>query len=309
MSQKTFFHISFSLLLCCLLAACTNEPETFEVCPPPVGPCTLAPVKATSRPYQIKGIWYYPQSHYEYDETGIASYYGGGDVFHGRPTATGKIFDMNGITAAHKTVPLPCIAEVTNLENGRQITVEVNDRGPFVAGRIIDVSRRVAQLLGFEGRGTAQVRVRTLVPETLALNNIAPSNVMLAAAPPVPVTPPLPASSILPVVATASAFPQVLDSFEKPDLVATSSAPPQPSQPPARGIFVDVGGYDTPEEAAAISKRLASVADSPIQPVQNKGPKPYAVRMGPLASMSTANQILDQLAEAGHLMSRITILR
>ncbi|MBI2706935.1 MAG: septal ring lytic transglycosylase RlpA family protein [Proteobacteria bacterium] len=306
MRQKKVSQIFLSLGLCLLLAACTSAPEMPEICPPS-GPCTLAPKKATSRPYQIKGVWYYPQPHYEYDEVGIASYYGGGDVFHGRPTATGKIFDMNGITAAHKTVPLPCIAEVTNLENGRQITVEVNDRGPFIEGRIIDLSRRVAQLLGFEGKGTAKVRVRTLVPETLVLNNIDPSTVMLAAAPPLPAVPPLPAA---PPLAVASSFSAIIDDLEKFTVTATSLPSPLQSPPPlTRGIFVDVGGYETQEEAKTMSKRLASLADSPIQSIQNKGTKPYAVRVGPLASMSTANQVLDQLAEAGHRTSRIIILR
>lgn len=306
MRQKKVSQIFLSLCLCLLLAACTSAPEMPEICPPS-GPCTLAPKKATSRPYQIKGVWYYPQPHYEYDEVGIASYYGGGDVFHGRPTATGKIFDMNGITAAHKTVPLPCIAEVTNLENGRQITVEVNDRGPFIEGRIIDLSRRVAQLLGFEGKGTAKVRVRTLVPETLVLNNIDPSTVMLAAAPPLPAVPPLPAA---PPLAVASSFSAIIDDLEKSTVTATSLPSPLQSPPPlTRGIFVDVGGYETQEEAKTMSKRLASLADSPIQSIQNKGTKPYAVRVGPLASMSTANQVLDQLAEAGHRTSRIIILR
>lgn len=306
MRQKKVSQIFLSLGLCLLLAACTSAPEMPEICPPS-GPCTLAPKKATSRPYQIKGVWYYPQPHYEYDEVGIASYYGGGDVFHGRPTATGKIFDMNGITAAHKTVPLPCIAEVTNLENGRQITVEVNDRGPFIEGRIIDLSRRVAQLLGFEGKGTAKVRVRTLVPETLVLNNIDPSTVMLAAAPPLPAVPPLPAT---PPLAVASSFSAIIDDLEKSTVTATSLPSPLQSPPPlTRGIFVDVGGYETQEEAKTMSKRLASLADSPIQSIQNKGTKPYAVRVGPLASMSTANQVLDQLAEAGHRTSRIIILR
>lgn len=125
--------------------------------------------KAYNKPYQIKGQWYTPQPHYNIDEEGIASYYGGTDVFHGRKTSNGEIFDMNEISAAHKTAPIPCVLQVTNLENGRSIKVKVNDRGPFVDGRIIDVSRRTAQLLGFYRQGTARVRVKTLMPETMLL--------------------------------------------------------------------------------------------------------------------------------------------
>src|SRR5690242_5654464 len=117
------------------------------------------------QPYQIDGTWYYPAEDYSYDETGIASWYG--TAFHGKDTANGEVFDQNALTAAHRTLPLPSIVEVTNLENGRTIDVRVNDRGPFARGRIIDLSRRSAQLLGFEQQGTAKVHVRVLVPESI----------------------------------------------------------------------------------------------------------------------------------------------
>jgi rare lipoprotein A len=114
-------------------------------------------------PYQINGVWYYPSENYQYNETGIASFYGGersGIDFHGRRTANGELYDMSSLTAAHQTLPMPSLVRVTNLDNGRQMVLRVNDRGPFVAGRIIDVSRRSAQLLGFEQRGTARVQRR-----------------------------------------------------------------------------------------------------------------------------------------------------
>jgi rare lipoprotein A len=123
-------------------------------------------------PYQINGVWYYPAEDYGYSETGIASYYGGegqGVNFHGRTTANGEVYDMNALTAAHQTLPMPSLVRVTNLENGRSVVVRVNDRGPFVRGRIIDVSRRSAQLLGFETQGTARVRVEVLPEESRAL--------------------------------------------------------------------------------------------------------------------------------------------
>jgi len=86
-------------------------------------------------PYEIFDVWYYPERDLEYDETGIASWYGEADA--GKPTANGEIFDPSLISAAHKTLPLPSVVRVTNLENGRSIAVRVNDRGPFVAGRLI----------------------------------------------------------------------------------------------------------------------------------------------------------------------------
>lgn len=91
------------------------------------------------KPYQIDGIWYYPAEDLTYDETGIASWYG--EPFHGRKTANGAVYDMNKMTAAHKTLPLPTDVRVTNLENGRSVIVTVNDRGPFAHSRIIDLSK------------------------------------------------------------------------------------------------------------------------------------------------------------------------
>ena len=123
-------------------------------------------------PYQINGVWYYPAEDYAYNETGVASFYGGettGTNFHGRLTANGELYDMNALTAAHQTLPMPSLVRVTNLENGRSIVLRVNDRGPFARGRILDVSRRSAQLLGFEGRGTAKVRVQLLTEESRQL--------------------------------------------------------------------------------------------------------------------------------------------
>ncbi|HEX3954562.1 MAG TPA: septal ring lytic transglycosylase RlpA family protein [Stellaceae bacterium] len=122
-------------------------------------------IKYQIQPYQINGVWYYPKADYNYDETGTASWYG--DQFNGRPTSDGEIFNMNDVSAAHKTLPLPSVVEVTNLQNGRAIQLRVNDRGPFVDGRIIDLSRRAAQLLGYETAGTTQVRVRILKDESI----------------------------------------------------------------------------------------------------------------------------------------------
>jgi rare lipoprotein A len=109
-------------------------------------------------PYLAAGKWYVPVHDQGYDRVGLASWYG--DFFHGRPTANGEIYDMNALSAAHPTFPLPAYAAVTNLENNRTIVVRVNDRGPYHDGRIIDLSHKAAHLLGFSGRGTAPVRVR-----------------------------------------------------------------------------------------------------------------------------------------------------
>jgi rare lipoprotein A len=109
-------------------------------------------------PYRIDGQWHTPREDPDYDRMGIASYYAAD--FHGRRTANGEIFDMWALSAAHPTLPLPSLVYVTNMENGRTLLLRVNDRGPYVNDRVIDVSRASARYLGFESRGTARVRVR-----------------------------------------------------------------------------------------------------------------------------------------------------
>jgi rare lipoprotein A len=109
------------------------------------------------KPYVIAGVTYYPEENPNYRADGIASWYG--DAFHGRLTSNGEIFDMRSITAAHPTLPLPSYVRVTNLTNGKSLIVRVNDRGPFHANRVIDLSSRAAEMLDFRHKGTARVRV------------------------------------------------------------------------------------------------------------------------------------------------------
>ncbi|WP_292173685.1 septal ring lytic transglycosylase RlpA family protein [Brevundimonas sp.] len=151
-----------------LLAACASGASSggigggrlADAGPMPVVTDPAPIVSGTMRPYQIRGRWYRPEEQPNYDETGLASWYGA--QFNGRPTATGERFDMHALTAAHKTLPLPGLVEVTNLANGRRIVVRVNDRGPFAEGRIIDLSRGAAEALDLLQRGVGEVRVRYL---------------------------------------------------------------------------------------------------------------------------------------------------
>lgn len=115
-------------------------------------------------PYKVQNVWYYPEESFSLTETGIASWYG--PDFHGKRTANGEIYDKNELTAAHRTLQMPSLVRVTNLENGRSVVVRINDRGPFKRGRIIDVSQRAADLLGFRSKGTARVRVQVLPQES-----------------------------------------------------------------------------------------------------------------------------------------------
>ena len=120
----------------------------------------------TKKPYQVKGSWYTPQEHYDYEEEGVASWYG--PRFHGRPKSCGEIFNMHGISAAHKTLPIPSVVRVTNIRNGTSVKLLVDDRGPFVDDRIIDLSKGAATYLGICNQGLGKVRVECLPEESQA---------------------------------------------------------------------------------------------------------------------------------------------
>lgn len=116
------------------------------------------------KPYTVMGQTYYPHIDEDYEEIGMASWYG--SDFHNKKTSNGETYNMNDFTAAHRTLPMPSIVRITNLENGRSIKVRINDRGPFVKNRIIDVSKRVAQELKFHTQGVTKVKVEYLKDET-----------------------------------------------------------------------------------------------------------------------------------------------
>ena len=191
-----------------LLSGCASSPPTGSPAGRGVGAYRVGV------PYQIHGVWYYPAIDYNYDRTGVASWYG--EQFEGRLTANGEIFELNDLTAAHTTLPMPSIVQVTNLQNGRSLQLRVNDRGPFVDGRLIDVSRRAAQLLGFEQQGTTSVRVTVLKDESIAAAEEAMRNsgqimvaqVSRAAPAAVPASRPVYASAAAPVPSRAASPPR-----------------------------------------------------------------------------------------------------
>ncbi len=160
--RKTRGSFGIGLVMCLFVAGCATEPTQ-----PPVSYPTRPPLR-TQRPYQVKGIWYYPiPSAQGYVEEGMASWYG--SDFHGKPTSCGEPYDMWAMTAAHKTLPLGTSVKVTNLQTGNSIIVRVNDRGPFVSGRIIDLSCRASQELGSFKSGLSKVRVEAVQVATQQL--------------------------------------------------------------------------------------------------------------------------------------------
>lgn len=287
-------------------------------------------------PYQVDGVWYYPAVNYDYDQTGIASWYGPG--FHEELTANGEIFDQNKLSAASKTLPMPSLVRVTDLENGRSIVLRVNDRGPFVNGRIIDVSRRAAQLLGFEGQGTAKVRVQILADESRALaaamqsgeggTQVASAGEEAGGPPPkaAPLTPVVSQQTLAPPsgrpaqqalrpspqpVRTAMAAPPVVDP-------ATGKVAANPDFSPApvvqtvpvggpRQIYVQAGAFSNLENANRLKGRLSSIGPTAISRTTVNGTDFYRVRLGPIPDVAHADTVLNKVIQAGNNDARVVV--
>jgi rare lipoprotein A len=152
LSPVAYFR-ALTLVLFVVLAGCATPRA-----PQPLGGGD--PHYKVGAPYKVNGRWYHPKEESQYEAVGTASWYG--EEFHGRRTANGEVFDKERLSAAHTTLPMPSLVEVKNLENGRTVVVRVNDRGPFVGDRLIDMSRAAAEVLDFREKGLAKVRVRYL---------------------------------------------------------------------------------------------------------------------------------------------------
>lgn len=277
-------------------------------------------VYKVGNPYQVAGRWYYPKEDPKYDEVGIGSWYG--DLFHGRYTANGEIFDQESLTAAHPTLPLPSYAEVTNLENGRSMVVRVNDRGPYAHNRVIDLSRRSAELLGYQRAGTARVRVRYLGKAPLDGDDSFERKVLasqpwvrvatakgkqdktfeVAAAAPPPVARPAEAPTTQEIRTAALARPASL-------APATAAVEPSPAPGNAwrtrRPLFVQAGSYLDEEKATALRQQLSGVGDVHVYPAEIAGRMYYRVRVGPFEDRGKADAALQQVQAAGQNGARI----
>lgn len=232
-------------------------------------------------PYKIMGKWYYPKEDYNYVETGTASWYG--KDFHAKYTANGEVYDMNTLTAAHRTLPLPSIVRVTNLENGRSLVLRVNDRGPFAKNRIIDISRRGAQLLGFQAQGTAKVKVEIMAEESKALKAA-----MTGAPAPTVVVKNEPKTITIPK--------KVVSSYT------------ETAQNASDGIFyIQAGSFANKDVADNLKSQLHKYGEINIMPAEVNGSRFYRVRVGPFYGKTDANITLLKIKDAGLSDARVIV--
>jgi rare lipoprotein A len=221
-------------------------------------------------PYKIMGKWYYPKEDYSYSEVGTASWYG--KDFHAKKTANGEKYDMNSLTAAHRTLPLPSIVKVTNLENGRSLVLRVNDRGPYAKNRIIDVSRRASQLLGFYTQGTTKVRVEVMEKESKALK----------------------------AALTGEPVEENVYQVQESSPIVTSEPKPMAQNNisyPKGSYFVQVGSFSMESGAQNIASQLD--VKSNIFYTNVNGQNFYRVRVGPFNDEQSANEMLSIIKNKG----------
>lgn len=225
-------------------------------------------------PYKIMGKWYYPKEDYDYSEIGVASWYG--KDFHAKKTANGERYDMHSLTAAHRTLPLPSIVKVTNLENGRSLVLRVNDRGPYAKNRIIDVSKRASQLLGFQTQGTTKVRVEIMEKESKALKAA--------------LTGEKPEENIYNVQKTAPII-----SSEKLTPLSSSKG----------GYFVQLGSFTQEDGAQNMAAKIGN--DANIYYVNVNGQNYYRVRVGPFVNEKDAEIALAKLKYNGAYDAKVVV--
>ena len=267
------------------------------------------------KPYQVAGEWFTPKEQPGYDKKGTASWYG--EDFNRRKTSNGEWFDMSRLTAAHATLPLPSYVKVTNLANGRDVVVRVNDRGPFVDTRIIDLSKRTAEVLEFKNKGKAQVRVQYIGPAPLndkGGRHLVAMNTELERG-----------TSLRRMIAAAdgrkgkstSDSPMVAEA--KP---AKKAAPPavqaetvvyeQPVEPAAPAVaagevsyYIQLGSFSDAENAARARDQFASAWPVQFMELSGASGPVYRVRLGPISDSDDAGTALVDAQSAGYADARL----
>ena len=246
--------------------ATTQAPQTNTVGP--------GGYRKVGTPYQIAGIWYHPKEDPAYDEIGMASWYG--PNFHGRTTANGETYDQYAMTAAHPTLPMPSLVEVTNLANGRTIVLRINDRGPFAKGRIIDVSKAAAEELGFKKQGVTRVRVRVVEEDAGPRPEAAPVEAV--------------AKNTLPAQGGTNATQQAM----LPETTAAPSADTSGQQ-----LFLQAGAFRDYANARRHADSLSGVGEPLIEAVSTADEVLYRVRIGPMTDRGLAEKLRIALIDQG----------
>jgi rare lipoprotein A len=293
------------------VAPAPNVPDVGRV---PDATPRVEPRSASGNPpfYEVAGHRYMVLSSADgYVERGVASWYG--TQFHGLRTATGEPYDMFAMTAAHKTLPLPCYARITNLSNGRSVVVRINDRGPFVANRIIDLSYTAASRLDMIRNGTAFVQVETLSPTApqfsaaLPVTTAAASSASAGLSSVPAMTGPLPAAPVAraPAAMAASALPTPAAATGATGAASTASPTAGEALPAAR-FYIQVGAYGLADNARRTEQKLRGAGVEQVFTIGATPDQPLLrVRIGPISSVQEFDRIIARLNALGYSGARL----
>lgn len=310
-----------ALLALAVVGACASKT------PSSAGSTASRGMYKVGAPYKIDGITYTPVEQFQHVETGMASWYGPG--FHGKSTANGETYDQHDRTAAHRTLQMPSVLRVTNLENGQSTVVRVNDRGPFARSRVIDLSKVAAEELDMTRAGTARVRIEQLEAESQAVKQIAlsgggpneqraaiaagrrgsPPAAMTAQAPPSPPPPAAAPPSSPPIAPPVTPAVIVYPSAGAPTVasLATASTSVQPASTisGSSGFYVQTGAFSTAGNAEKQRGMIASYGASEISQGSSGGREVYRVRLGPYTTQEAAGIVADRLKRSGYGDARV----
>ena len=247
-----------------------------------------------ANPYTVMGKTYYPiQDGRRYNAIGTASWYG--TKFHGQATANGEAYDLYGMTAAHKTLPLPSYVRVTNLDNGRTVILRVNDRGPFYSDRIIDLSFAAAKKLGYAESGTARVKVEGIDPNEWWAAQGRPVPMVLAQ--------PKMASQATAPAAPVVAQAQPVEQYSPPPAQHAAAVLPvqvdvkKNASPAASGLYLQVGAFANPDAAELLKDKLSQTVPAKvfISSVVRNQQILHRVRLGPVETQAEAQQLQNSV--------------
>jgi rare lipoprotein A len=299
-----------SIVCIALLQACGSQPDKPSPMGSPSAAMSIRPGYKVGVPYTIKGVRYTPRESFDMVEVGIASWYGPG--FHGRLTANGEVYDQRAMTAAHRTLQLPAVVRVTNLDNGRSIVLRVNDRGPFVGDRVIDLSEGAADALGARKQGLANVRVEVMPDESrqvaaLARNRetVGTMETLVAG-----LNSNQPGGSSgdpsgIPgrgAILVASDAPVSLPPSQPRTTAGQLVAALPPSTPSSADVgtwFLQAGAFQDPNNADRARDRLRHVGPTAVVPRPQGGRTLYLVRVGPYGTKERAESVLERVREVG----------
>ncbi len=300
--------LTLAAALAILLAACSGTPrrsaEHVKSLPPPGNVADAVPrteprsTHGNPPFYDVNGQRFTVLASADhYVERGVASWYG--PDFHGHNTSSGERYDMYGMTAAHKTLPIPCYARITNLSNGRSVVVRINDRGPFVGNRIVDLSYSAATRLDIVRTGTAFVELRTVGPEA---SGPALSTPIVAAAAP----PPVPSAAAATPTATVSAAPAPAEAELPPVPEPPEPGDSEPATAPL-ALYIQVGAFADEGNAQRLIQRLQSAGIPRVFSLAGSEPGRTLrrVRIGPIATVEEFDRLAAQLATLGYPEARL----